>query len=334
MVSTDDRGSAIRRLDLRGSPVREEDLLHAMQTIRAVETALAETYLEGAFEGPLHVSIGQEGAAVGVVAAMGADDVLVSNHRGHGHALAFGLDPRRVIAEIVGDPCGYAGGRGGSMHIFAPDDGFLGTNGIVGDSAALGVGAALAIQQSAGGQVAVVIIGDGAMGTGVVYESLNLASLWHLPLVFVCENNQYAEMTPTSIHLSSPPYQRAKSFGLAAIQLPGDDVRAVVEGVQAAVRDAREGKPAFVEVLTYRWGGHYVGDPARYRPEGEEESWRNQHCPIRFLARRLGREAQLEDLQARLQAAARAVVAEVLAHNHHLPEGSQAQANARGESGR
>jgi TPP-dependent pyruvate/acetoin dehydrogenase alpha subunit len=175
-------GDRIARLALRGTKVRREELLMAMLTIRAIETAVAGAYLERRFEGPLHVSSGQEGAAVGVVAAMGPDDVLVSNHRGHGHALAFGLDPLRVVAEIIGDPCGYSGGRGGSMHIFSPEDGFLGTNGIVGDGAGLATGAALAIQQQRRSGVAVAMVGDGAMATGIVYESFNLARLWNLPV--------------------------------------------------------------------------------------------------------------------------------------------------------
>lgn len=316
MSGKDNWSSMIHRLELRGGEATPDILLQAMLTIRAVETALMEAYLEGRFEGPLHVSLGQEGAAVGVVSAMGTEDVLVSNHRGHGHVLAFGLDPLRVVAEIVCDPCGYAGGRGGSMHIFDPEHGFLGTNGIVGDGAGLAVGAALAIQQTKSQTVSAVIMGDGAMGTGIVYEAFNLASLWHLPVVFVCENNQYAEMTPTEVHLSSRPHSRAEAFRLSTFQANGDDVESVMKVTREAIEQARAGNPAFVEVSTYRWGGHYVGDPALYRPEGEEDEWRNQHDPVRFLTQRLGAQEEIQVQEQALLTAARELVAEVLSHDH------------------
>lgn len=307
---------ALDRLELRGQKVEGRGLLRAMQTIRAVETALGEAYLEGRFEGPLHLSVGQEGVAVGVAAAMERDDVLMSTHRGHGHALAFGLDPRIVVAEIVGDACGYGAGRGGSMHIVVPAEGFLGTNGIVGDGAGLVTGAGLKLQLERGKRVAVTIIGDGAMGTGVVYESLNLAKLWSLPIVFVCENNQYAEMTPTSVHISSEPSTRAEAFGLGTHSVPGTDVQVVLGAVREAIDGARHGSPGFVEVITYRWGGHYVGDPMLYRPEAQDQEWRRDHCPIRVLGERIGVDKDLEHEQKELEERARDLVAEVLSHDH------------------
>jgi TPP-dependent pyruvate/acetoin dehydrogenase alpha subunit len=214
------------------------------------------------------------------------------------------------------------------MHIVAPAEGFLGTNGIVGDSAGLAVGAALKLQGEAGDRIAVAIIGDGAMGTGIVYESLNLAKLWGLPVVFVCENNRYAEMTPTSVHLSTEPARRAEAFGLWTQRVSGSDVEAVVEAVRQGVDAARLGTPAFVEVATHRWGGHYVGDPTLYRPEGEDERWRREHCPIRRLGERIGVQADLEREQEGLEQRARELVEGILSHDH-----SDNPSTVKGEGG-
>lgn len=297
------------RLRSAAPPADRWALLSAMQVVRAVETALYEAGLRGDLEGPVHVSLGQEAVAVGTAAAMTRSDQMLSSHRGHGHALAIGLGPRRVVAEILSRADGYGGGVGGSMHLIAEEFGFLGTNGIVGASAGIALGAALAAQQRADRGVAVCMIGDGAMGAGIVYESLNLAALWSLPLVVVCENNQYAEMTPTSVHVASPPHERAAAFGLASFLVDGDDVEQVQDSVLKAVAGARRGQPAFVECTTHRWTGHYVGDPQAYRPKGEAESWR-AHCPIQRLATRLGTDPGEEN--ARLLDEARRLVAELL----------------------
>ncbi len=275
----------MQSLDLHNSP----DFLAAMIQIRGIETALLEASIDGRLEGPVHVSLGEEAVAVGVAAATRAGDVLLSNHRGHGHALACGLDPRAVIAEIVGHPSGFSRGRGGSMHLFDPNRGFYGTNGIVGGNAAVANGAALALQLEQRGRVAIVIFGDGAMSTGVVYEAFNLAVLWRLPVVFVCENNGYAELTPTEVHLSSEPLMRAREFGLHAAALDGTDVAVVREGLGIAIAAAARGEPAFVEARCYRFGGHYAADPGRYRPQGEDAMWRKTQCPIRKLAERSGK---------------------------------------------
>lgn len=262
-------------------------LLEAMLTVRAFESALAAASLSGRFEGPVHVSLGQEGASVGMVSAMREGDVLFSNHRGHGHALAFGLDPTAVIAEVLGSPRGLAGGRGGSMHIFDVAMGFLGTNGVVGAGAGLVTGAGLALKRTPG-RVAVAVFGDGAMATGIVHESMNLAALWGLPVVFVCENNGFAEMTPTKVHLSSDPATRARGIGLETRVVDARDVVAVREAMTRSLEVARRGAPSFLEVRTDRWTGHFVGDQHVYRPPEAEDEWRDARCPIRELARRLG----------------------------------------------
>lgn len=301
-------------LKLRGANANAGNLLRAMQTVRALETVLRDASLKGRFEGPLHVSLGQESVAVGVTAALESTDIVVSNHRGHGHALAFGLDPTRVMAEIVGSPRGTNGGVGGSMHIFATAEGFMGTNGIVGDPAGIGVGVALASKVLRTGSVVVAFIGDGAMGSGIVYEAMNLAVLWQLPFVLVCENNGFAEMTPTAVHLSSPPHERARAFGMVAETVEAIDVDAVHRVAKRAVESARLGRPAFVEALTYRWTGHYVGDPREYRPPAEEDEWRRAHDPIRALAQKLGlRGEDVDESQRNLCATADAMLDEILA---------------------
>jgi pyruvate dehydrogenase E1 component alpha subunit len=302
----------LRPIRVRGM-VEPIDLLDAMLTIRGVETAVATASLAGRFEGPVHVSLGQEGASVGVVAAMADGDVLFSNHRGHGHALAFGLDPRAVVAEILGDDRGTAGGRGGSMHIFDPPLGFYGTNGIVGDGAGLVTGAGLALARTATGDVAVSIFGDGAMGTGIVYEAMNLAALWRLPVIFVCENNGFAEMTPTSVHLSSDPAARARSFGLSVEVTDGRDVLSVRDAMAGLLERARDRMPSFLEIRTDRWTGHYVGDQHSYRPPEAEVSWRNERCPIRGLASRLAHDdAWVATQEKRYADAASRLVEELL----------------------
>ncbi|MBP5858547.1 thiamine pyrophosphate-dependent dehydrogenase E1 component subunit alpha [Marivibrio halodurans] len=300
----------IAPIRLRGRSLDARDFLTAMQTIRGVELALQEASVARAVEGPLHVSLGEEAVAVGLVAAMDPRDVLLSNHRGHGHALAMGLDVATVIAEVVGHPDGFAGGRGGSMHIFDPESGFLGTNGIVGGNAGVAVGTSLALQLEGDRRVAVVVFGDGAMGTGIVYESINLAALWKLPVVFVCENNGYAEMTPTSVHLSSAPSERARGFGLTSMEIDGTDVEKVATGMRAAIETAREGEPVFVEAVCFRFGGHYAADPARYRPKGEDDDWRSTRCPIALHGRRQDiPDAALDDAVETVRAEAAELVA-------------------------
>lgn len=279
---------AIPAIALKGKASAEADLLDAMIVIRGIESALRDASIAGQLEGPVHVSLGEEAVAVGIAAAMRADDVLLSNHRGHGHALACGLDPTRVLAEIVGHPSGFSRGRGGSMHLFDPANGFYGTNGIVGGNAAVALGAAFALQMEKAGRVAVVVFGDGAMATGTVAEALNLAALWSLPIVFVCENNGYAEMTPTSSHLASAPADRARGYGLYAEQIDGTSLTTVIQAGKRAIAEAAQGKPVLIEAKCFRFGGHYAADPALYRPAGEDEEWRERHDPIRRFGAHLG----------------------------------------------
>ena len=292
----------------------QADLLAAMMQIRGIEAALQQASIAGRLEGPVHVSLGEEAVAVGLAAALRPGDIVLSNHRGHGHALAVGLDPKTVIAEIVGHPSGFSMGRGGSMHIFDPARDFYGTNGIVGGNSGVAVGAALALQLQRPGSVAVVVFGDGAMAAGIVYEAFNLGVLWRLPVVFVCENNGYAELTPTSVHLSSKPTERARGFGLEVESIDGTEVRQVIDGLSRAIERAATGRSSFVEATCYRFGGHYAADPALYRPEGEDAQWRQSHCPIRKLGRRLSlSEAELEAGIGKIQAEAGRLIEELAA---------------------
>lgn len=258
-----------------------EDRLFAMQLIRAVEESLAWANRERHYVGPLHVSLGQEATPVGLCSALTPHDVLLSNHRGHGHALARGVPPERVLREILT-------GFGGSMHLFFREFGFLGTNGIVGDNAAIALGPAWAAQLDRHESITCVILGDGAFGTGVVYEAMNLAALWRLPILFCCENNGYAEMTPTSVHLSTSPAERAAAFGLVSSTADGTDLPDVLRAARTAAESARRNEPAFLEIRTHRFGGHYVGDPGMYRPEGEDEAWQRDFSPIDRFASTIG----------------------------------------------
>jgi len=200
------------------------------------------------------------------------------------------------------------------MHIVAPRAGFLGTNGIVGDCVGLALGAALSIKRLGLQSAAVAIFGDGAMGEGLVYESFNIASLWKLPVVFVCENNGYAEMTPTDLHLSTSPSQRAGAFGLNVFTATGIDITSLGDAIKGAIEGAKQAVPAFVEVKTYRWEGHYVGDHEAYRGKGEAQSWREQYCPIRSLASRIGiNETQLSSDHNSLLENANKMINEIIA---------------------
>ena len=233
-----------------------------MIRIRLFEETLAELYRQGRLVGVVHLSIGQEATAVGVCSALRAGDQITSTHRGHHHMLARGLDPRRMFAEILGRAGGYCGGKGGSMHVSAPAEGAVGANGIVGGGIAHAVGLALAAKRLETGGVAVAFFGDGAANQGVLFESLNLAALWQVPVVFVCENNGYTEFTPTNaVTAGESIAARAAAFGFPATAVDGDDVFTVNRAAEEAVERARVGgEPAFLECRTTRWRGHHEAE--------------------------------------------------------------------------
>lgn len=264
----------------------QPDWLHVyrlMLTIRLFEDRVNDLYQRKIMPGLAHLSSGEEGVAVGVCTALRDEDYITSTHRGHGHCLAKGAAPDLMFAELLGKAAGYCGGKGGSMHIADQARGNLGANAIVGGSLGIATGAGLSIKQRGSDQVAVAFIGDGALGQGVLYEVMNMASLWRLPVIYVCENNLYGEYTPGSETVAGQPLDRATAFGIPAMQVDGQDVRAVYAATAEAVVRARAGEgPSFLLCSTYRYFGHHVGDVDRgyYRPREEEQFWREQRDPI------------------------------------------------------
>jgi acetoin:2,6-dichlorophenolindophenol oxidoreductase subunit alpha len=286
-------------------------LFEQMWLGRVFEETVSELWAEDAIKGLIHVGIGQEAAAVGVAAGLARTDYLYGSHRAHVHALARGADPGRLLAEIAGRATGYCRGKGGSMHIAAADVGFLGATGIVAGNIPLAVGSAFACRERSEGQVVAVCFGDGAAQTGYFHESLNLASLWTLPVVFVCENNGWAEFTPHAAHSRVEHLsEHAKVYGMPGEMADGNDVAAVRATASAAVERARAGEgPTLVELLTHRLRGHYVGDLRRYREALEEAEWKAKD-PIPRCRARLEAEGAAAGALAEAEARARARVAE------------------------
>lgn len=271
-------------------------LLRAMWTIRAFEEKVSELFAKGEIKGLLHLGIGQEAVAVGACGVLRPDDAVLGSHRSHGHAIAKGADLSRLMAELAGRATGYCRGKGGSMHIAAMDAGFVTATGVVGGTIPLALGAAFVGKEKGKGQVAVVFFGDGAGQAGPFHESLNIASLWKLPVIFVCENNGYAEFTPLSAHtLVERLARHAETYRIPSSTVDGNDVLAVRETMRKAVERARNGKgPTFVECLTHRLRGHYEGDPAKYRELSELAEWKNKD-PIARFARVLKKKKAASD---------------------------------------
>ena len=257
-------------------------------TIREFERQVAELYMQAQIPGIAHVSIGQEAVAVGVCGALRRDDYITSTHRGHGHSLAKGASPRRMFAELLGKEDGFCLGKGGSMHIADPETGNLGANAIVGGSLAIAAGAALGAKRRGHGQVAVCFFGDGALNQGLLLESMNMAAIWQLPVLYVCENNQYGEYTPTDRVTAGNLVSRGQAFDIPSFAVDGMDVMAVYRQTRALVARARAGDgPGFMVCETYRFQGHGMSDPDRpYRTREEEREWQRRD-PIEHFARLL-----------------------------------------------
>jgi TPP-dependent pyruvate/acetoin dehydrogenase alpha subunit len=259
-----------------------------MYLIRRFEELLRDQHAAGLVPGPLHLALGQEAVAVGACAGLRITDAIVSTHRGHHHCLAKGASPRRLLAEILGRKDGYTRGRGGSMHVAVPEIGLLGTNGIVGSGLPIAVGAGYGFIAQERDDVVVCFFGEGASSVGTFGESLNVASLWKLPVVFLCENNRYAEMTPESRHVAGRVWRRGAGYDVPGEEVDGNDVRAVARAVKTAVARARAGEgPSLVEAVTYRWAGHYVGDPELYRSAEEVRQWIEHRDPVVRVRERL-----------------------------------------------
>jgi len=258
-----------------------------MVKIRLFEEEVNQLYLGAKMPGLAHLYIGEEGVAVGVCEALRQNDYITSTHRGHGHCLAKGASVDKMFAELLGKEAGYCRGKGGSMHIADQDTGNLGANAIVGGSAGIATGAAMSAKMRGSDQVAVCFFGDGALGQGLLYETMNMASLWKLPVIYVCENNQYNEYTHYRETTAGEVTDRAAAFGVETESIDGQDVRLVHTTAQRLVERARRGEgPAFLQCHTYRFHGHHVGDIDRsyYRNKKEEGEWKNQRDPLKLLA--------------------------------------------------
>lgn len=271
------------------SEIDREQWLHMyeqMFKIRVFEEQVNELYQGAKMPGLAHLYIGEEAIAVGVCEALTREDYITSTHRGHGHCLAKGASVDKMFAELLGKDAGYCHGKGGSMHIADQDTGNLGANAIVGGSSAIATGAAFASKRLGNGRVAVCFFGEGALGQGLVYESMNMAQLWTLPVIYVCENNLYNEYTHHSESTAGSMKARAEAFGIQAVEVDGQNVREVHTAARQLVERARSGEgPAFLLCNTYRYLGHHVGDIAReyYRPREEEMKWRNERDPLKIL---------------------------------------------------
>jgi TPP-dependent pyruvate/acetoin dehydrogenase alpha subunit len=256
-------------------------LYRTMFLIRRFEEQGVKLYRQGLMRGYFHPYWGEEAIAAGVCAALGKQDYIVSTHRGHGHCIAWGADPAKMFAELLGRKSGYCKGLGGSMHIADYARGNLGANGVVGSGAPIGVGAALGAKIRGENRVSVVFLSDGAANIGTFSEAMNLAATWHLPVIFVMENNQYAVSTPVESSTGEPElWKRGTGYGVKSERIDGNDVILVYEKTLEMVNDCRKGEgPCLLECLTFRKSGHHVNDPGDYMPK-EKLEYFNQHDPL------------------------------------------------------
>jgi pyruvate dehydrogenase E1 component alpha subunit len=265
---------AARQTQLTGERLKEA--LRLMMTIRHFDEHALALYRAGEMRGTTHPYIGMEAVGVGVTLALRSDDYVTSTHRGHGHTIAKGGDPNKMMAELLGKATGYSGGKGGSMHIADMDKHMLGANGIVGGGMGLATGAALTAKLQHTGAVAICFFGDGALEQGILHETTNMAAIWKLPVVFVCENNQYAMSARSDWSVAGgDPAKRAAGYGIPGVTVDGMDLFAVNARASEFVERARQGHgPAYLVCNTYRFHGHHAGDPLNYREKEEVERWR------------------------------------------------------------
>ena len=264
------------------------EMYRRMTAIRLFEEEANDLYRSAKMPGLTHLYIGEEAVAVGVCSALRRDDWITSTHRGHGHCIAKGAESGRMFAELLGKEAGYCRGKGGSMHIADHENGNLGANAIVGGSAGIATGAAFSAKGRGTDQVAVCFFGEGALGQGLLYEVMNMAALWSLPVIYVCENNGYNEYTPYEEATAGEILGRPRAFGIEAREVDGQDVRAVYAETVELVERARAGDgPGFLAANTYRYHGHHVGDIDRsyYRSKAEEELWRSERDPLALHGR-------------------------------------------------
>jgi len=308
----------------------ELQLYETMQRIRSFELAVIELFARGKIPGFLHTYVGEEAVAAGVCANLRPEDKIISTHRGHGHLIAKGGRLDLMMAELFGRRTGYCKGKGGSMHIAEPDLGMLGANAIVGAGTVIINGAALTAQYLGKDEVAVAFFGDGASNTGAFHEALNMAAVWDLPSIFVCENNAYAESTPQTYHQKIEDVaDRALGYGIPSTTVDGNDPGAVYLAAKEAVARARSGEgPTLIEAKTYRIRGHYEGDPEIYRTKEEVEAWK-QKCPIerwrKVLLDKVVSAETLEEIDARIDQELEEAVA--FAEGSPLPDPAEARSD-------
>jgi acetoin:2,6-dichlorophenolindophenol oxidoreductase subunit alpha len=299
-----------------------------MQMIRLFEEQVNELYTRALMPGLAHLYVGEEAVAVGICEALRQDDYVTSTHRGHGHCLAKGASPDRMFAELLGKAAGYCKGKGGSMHIADPTTGNLGANAIVAGSTGIATGAAFSAKHLKTGQVAVCFFGEGALGQGVLYEVMNLAALWKLPVIYVCENNLYTEYTHFSETTAGDILARGTAFGIRAESVDGQDVRAIYATATKLVERARNTEgPAFLLCNTYRYAGHHVGDINReyYRSKLEEQEWKTKRDPIKLLgdwltSQKLADAASLLGIESEVRAQMQSAVEFAVAAPYPSPE--------------
>jgi len=304
--------------------LQPDDLLQMYRTmllIRRFEEQASEFFMAGQIRGSFHPCIGQEGTAVGAVYALRPDDYILATYRGHGHAIAKGLDPREAMAELLGRRTGCSRGRGGSMHFTDLRVGLLGENAIVAAGVPIAVGAALTAQLDRSGRVAVTFFGDGAINQGVFSEALNLAAIWKLPVIFFCENNLYSEMTPISAMIGTERLtDRAAGFGIRALTVDGYDPVAVYQATSEAAERARAGGgPVFVEAMTYRLVGHMIGDSEPYRTKAEVAEWRARDPLVTFPRRLVAEFGVAPERIASAEAEVAAQMAEIVRFAQESP---------------
>jgi TPP-dependent pyruvate/acetoin dehydrogenase alpha subunit len=293
-----------------------------MWRIRAFDERAMELYRDGLMRGTTHPYIGEEAVAAAACAALREDDYITSTHRGHGHCIAKGGDLKLMMAELLGKSTGYCHGKGGSMHIADLGRGILGANGVVGGGIAIAGGAALAAHLRRSSQVTVCFFGDGALNQGILHESMNLAAIWKLPIVFLCENNQYA-MSSRAQHFTAAadPSIRGQGYGMPSYNVDGMEALAVFDTVRECVERARKGGgPSFVVATCYRFYGHHVGDPLNYREKEEVERWRERDPILLLEQAALAADAFGPSQAARLQAEARAEVEAAVEFARQSPE--------------
>lgn len=293
-------------------------------TIRRFEEAAIDQYRQGRIYGYLHPYLGEEAIATGVISALRPDDYIVSTHRGHGHAIAKGHDIKLMLAELMGKESGYCHGRGGSMHVANLAQNNLGANGIVGGGIPLATGAGLAVKYKGGDQVVVCFFGDGAINQGVFHESINLAAIYKLPVIFVVENNHYAVSTRIQDSTLIPNLsQRADGFGIPGISLDGNDAVVIHEEMIKVVARTRQVQgPTLVECKTYRHGGHHINDPGAYMPEEEMKYWKSKD-PVLVLRKRLADEGVAEPELKEIEQRVEAKIEEAVAFAINSPEPSK-----------